>query len=83
MTGTSRRQFLAAAGVGAAAGTVALTGAAAQASTRMRPDSAQEPVVALVPDPRSDEVRLMLGEREVVVRDRELAIRLLNAAGGR
>lgn len=82
MSSTSRRKFLAAAGAGAAAGTVGLT-EAANASTQRRPDSAVEPVVALVPDPRSDEVRLMLGEREVVVRDRDLAVRLLNAAGGR
>lgn len=86
MSGTSRRKFLAAAGAGAAAGTVGLTGltgVTAHASTRARADSAQESVVALVPDPRSDEVRLMLGEREVVVHDRELATRLLKAAGGR
>jgi hypothetical protein len=44
--------------------------------------SARESVVAYVHDHRSSEVRLMVGEREVVVHDRELATRILNAAGG-
>lgn len=43
--------------------------------------SATESVVAYVEDADSDELTLMLGEREVVVHDRDLVIRLLNAAG--
>ena len=86
MSETSRRKFLAAAGVGAAAGTVAIaTGGAAAAATggtRARPDAARQPVLAVVPDHRSGEVRLLVGEREVVVHDRDLAARILNAAGG-
>jgi hypothetical protein len=39
-------------------------------------------VVAYIRDHRSSEVRLLVGEREVVVHDRELATRILNAAGG-
>ena len=84
MTDTSRRKLIAAAGAGAAAGAVALTpGAAFARETRVRESSARESVVALVEDHRSDTVRLLVGEREVVVRDRDLVARLLNAAGGR
>jgi hypothetical protein len=85
MSDTSRRKFLAVAGAGAAAGTVGLTGvaSAASAETRRKPDSAQETVVAYVKDHRSSKLRLMVGEREVVVNDRDLVNRILNAAGGK
>lgn len=85
MSETSRRKFLAAAGVGTAAGTMALasgiSGASAAPSQR-RPGSASEPVLAVVSDHRSSELRLLVGEREVVVHDRDLVTRILNAAGG-
>jgi hypothetical protein len=81
MSDTSRRKFLAAAGAGAAAGTVGLTASGAHAARR--PDSAKEAVVAFVENHRSSEVHLMVGEREVVVQDRDLVVRLLNAAGGK
>ncbi len=73
---------------GAGAGAVAATGivgagTAASASTRRNPNSAQRSVVAFVKDPRSDVVTLMVGEDEVVVHDRDLVNRILNAAGGR
>ena len=45
--------------------------------------SAQESVVAYIKDHRSGTVSLMVGEREVVVHDRDLANRILNAAGGK
>jgi len=85
MSDTSRRKFLAAAGVGAA-GTVGLTGIsgsaeAAPAATRSH-TSAKQPVVAYVEHHFSDRVHLMVGEREIVVHDRDLAARILNAAGG-
>jgi len=84
MSDTSRRKFLAVAGVGAAAGTVAATtGSALASETRRKPDAAQEGVVAYVKDHRSSELRLMVGEREVVVHDRDLVNRILNAAGGK
>jgi hypothetical protein len=85
MSDTSRRKFLAVAGAGAAAGTVGLTGvaSAASAETRRKPDSAQETVVAYVKDHRSSKLRLMVGEREVVVNDRDMVNRILNAAGGK
>ncbi len=85
MSETNRRKFLAVAGAGAAAGTVGLTGVASAASgeTRRKPGSAQETVVAYVKDHRSSTLRLMVGEREIVVRDRDLVNRILNAAGGK
>ena len=84
MSETSRRHFLAAAGAGAAAGTVAMTsGSALAGEARRRPDSAREAVVAYVKDHQSSELRLLVGEREVVVHDRDLVTRILNAAGGK
>ncbi len=83
MSETSRRKLLAAGGAGVAAGAVAMTVSPAEASeARRTPSSARESVVAYVHDHTSSEVRLMVGEREVVVHDRELATRILNAAGG-
>ena len=87
MTDTSRRKLIAAAGAGAAAGAVALTPGMAFAreswphQTQPTRGSATESVVAYVEDHRSDTVTLLLGEREVVVRDRDLVTRILNAAG--
>ena len=81
MSETNRRKFLAVTGVGAAASVVGLTGGSASAATR-HPNSAKESVVAYVADHRSSEVHLLVGEREVVVQDRDLSTRILNAAGG-
>jgi hypothetical protein len=83
MSETSRRRFIGVAGAGAAATSAAvlLPGAAASAQTRLRGDSAQASVVAFVEDIDSDAVVLMVDEREVVVHDRDLVNRLLNAAG--
>ncbi len=92
MTDTSRRKLIAAAGAGTVAGAVALTpGVAFARGTRARqteatqteatPGSATDSVVAYVEDHRSDTLRLMVGEHEVVVRDRDLVARILNAAG--
>ncbi len=87
MSETNRRKFLAVAGAGAAAGTVGLAGlgspAAAEAGdTKRKPGSAEETVVAYVKDHRSSKLRLMVGEREVIVHDADLVNRILNAAGG-
>jgi hypothetical protein len=78
MTTTNRRNFLAA--TGAVAGSIVLPGTAHAA--RRSPDSARESVVAFVADHRSAELRLLVGEREVVVNDPDLVARILNAAGG-
>ena len=59
-----------------------ISGASA-AETKRRPGSAQEPVLAVVTDHKSNELRLLVGEREVVVHDRDLVTRILNAAGGK
>ena len=84
MSETSRRKFLAATGVGATAGAIALTSSVAGAAeARRTKDSAQEAVLAVVSDHRSGELHLLVGEREVVVHDRDLVTRILNAAGGR
>jgi hypothetical protein len=82
MSETTRRRFIGVAGAGAAAaGAPALVpGAASAAVTRLHGRSAKQTVVALVA-PGSDAVTLMVGEREVVLRDRDLVHRLLNAAG--
>jgi hypothetical protein len=83
MNDTSRRKFLAAAaaGAGAVAGTVGLPITSAGAATRG--PKAKEPVVAWIENPNSDELVLMAGEREVVVRDRDLVARILVATGAK
>lgn len=83
MSETSRRKLLAASGAGVAAGALGLTAAPARAGeARRAPHSARESVVAYVEDHRSGTLRLLVGEREVVVHDRDLVTRILNAAGG-
>lgn len=83
MSETSRRKFLEIAGVSAvAAGAATAVPAAAFAGETQRSRTgADEPVVAWVRDVGSSELRLMVGEREVVVHDRDLVHRILNAAG--
>lgn len=81
MSETSRRTLIAVTGAGAAAGAVTLaTGGSASAAPK--PGRAQEPVVVHIEDHAADTLRLYVGEREVVVRDRDLVTRILNAAGG-
>jgi hypothetical protein len=83
MSDTSRRKFLAATGAGVAgAAVVGVSGGSAEAVTRRHKHAATDPVVAYVPDHTSGVVHLMVGEREVIVDDRDLVARILNAAGG-
>ena len=83
MSDTDRRKFLAVAGAGAAAGVVGITaGPAFAGQTERSKNGAKETVVAYVEDHNSNEIILMVGDREVVVHDRDLVIRILNAAGG-
>ena len=84
MSETSRRRFIGVTGAGAAAvsATALVPGSAFASQTHRRSDSATSPVVAYVRDVDSDEVTLMVDEREVVVHDRDLVHRLLNAAEG-
>lgn len=81
MSETTRRNVIIAGATGAAV--VAGAAGTAHAATR-KPSarSARESVVAHVEDHLGDTVTLMVGEREVVVRDRDLVVRLLDAAGG-
>jgi hypothetical protein len=82
MSNSSRRRFLGVAGAGAAAaGATAVAPAAFAGEARRSATSADESVVAYLDDASSDKVTLLVGEREVVVHDRDLATRLLNAAG--
>jgi hypothetical protein len=46
------------------------------------PAEATEPLVAYVRDAHTGEVAVMVGEREVVVHDRELAARIAHVAHG-
>jgi hypothetical protein len=87
LAGASRRAFIAGAGAATVAGAAAVAagplvaGAAGAAAAAPVPTSGEDAasgrggpaVVAYVRDLDSGEVRLMSGEREVVVRDRALA----------
>lgn len=83
MNNTSRRHFVgvAGAGVAAAGAAVAVPSSAFAGETRTHAGSATESLVAHVEDPSSSTVTFFVGEREVVVHDRDLVVRLLNAAG--
>lgn len=76
---------MAAAGAGAAATTaVALSAGSASAKPALlSKKGVAEPVVALVEDHKGGAIRLLVGDREVVVHDRDLVTRILNAAGGK
>jgi hypothetical protein len=83
MKDTSRRGFLTVAGVGAAAAGVAAAVPSAAAAAKP-PDigDAEGPLVAYVTDVRTSEVALLVGEREVVVHDKDLVAPLTHAAKG-
>lgn len=86
MMDSSRRGFIGTAGAGAAiAGLAALApGAAADAPNKSPrasvPARASGSLVAHVADVHGDTVTLLVGEREVVVRDQDLVARLARAA---
>lgn len=77
MSDITRRGFVKSS-LGAAAGMTAL---GALAAAPAGADAGSEPVVAYVADPKSGEVSLMAGDREVSRRDPELAARIARAAG--
>jgi hypothetical protein len=54
--------------------------AAASRTTSKTSKSANRTLVAHVPDVRKDEVRVLIGEREVILHDRALVSRLARAA---
>lgn len=85
MNGMSRRAFLrsAAGGAAGAAAAAALPGAVAVASSAQFDEhdrTPREPVVAYIDTSRGPEVRVMVGEREILHRDPDLVRRLLRAA---
>jgi hypothetical protein len=65
----------------AAAGMTALGGVVASEAEADQGPVGSEPVVAYVKDPRSGEIAVMSGEREVTVHDAKLAARISRAAG--
>ncbi|MFF0268218.1 twin-arginine translocation signal domain-containing protein [Kribbella sp. NPDC004536] len=88
MGDSTRRGFLAMAGMGAAAVGV---GAAAPGAASAAPagdagaavgQGAAGPLVAYVRDVRRNEISVMVGEHEVVLRDRDLVNRLVHASRG-
>jgi hypothetical protein len=84
MSDSTRRGFLGMAGAGAVAVGTAAVAPAALADDAPWPrvgGRSTEPVVAYVQDVSKGELALMVGEREVVVQDRDLVNRILNAAG--
>ena len=86
MSEASRRTFLVAAGAGAAALGVASVSPAAAAGATTKGSSEPtglpkgEPLVAYVSNASSGELTLLVGEREVLVTDRDLVARLTRAA---
>ena len=80
MAELTRRGFVRSS-AGAAAG-VTFFGALAAAQADAAAGNRAEPVVAFVSDPGRGEVTLMVGDQEVVRRDRDLAARLTRAAHG-
>lgn len=88
MSESTRRGFLATAGAGAAAVGVAAVAPSANAKTPKAekqadvtiPADAAGSLVAYVADVHDDTVTVMIGEREIAVRDRELVARLARAA---
>ena len=96
MTGMSRRMLLKRGGIGAAAAgfIAAIPALPARAETSQENASAHhdgvaapagsaaaEPLVVHIPDPRTGEIYLMTGNREVVRTDPALVARLLRDAG--
>ena len=86
MSDTTRRGFLVIAGAGAAAAGASVIGVAAAASGK--PDdqltpqdlAGAESFVVHVKDVRRGQLAILVGDREVLVEDRELATRLAGAA---
>jgi hypothetical protein len=83
MNDHTRRNFLAMAGAGAAAAGVSAVAPSAVAATPPAttvPAGASGALIAHVADVHGDTVSMLVGDREVVVHDRELVARLARAA---
>ncbi|MGO9754819.1 MAG: hypothetical protein ACLP8S_03025 [Solirubrobacteraceae bacterium] len=66
--------------VGTAVGMTAIGALVTQRAEAQHGPVGSDPVVAYVKDPSSDEISVMSGDREVIVRDRELAAKIGRAA---
>jgi len=82
MAEVTRRGFIKKTSVGAVAlGTMTAAHAAAgHPATDLTAAELREPLVAHVRNVASGEIAVMVGEREVIIQDRELAARLARAA---
>jgi hypothetical protein len=79
MSDLTRRGFVTRS-AGAAAGLTAIGALVAQQADA-DVTAGSEPVVAYVSDPGKGEISVMTGDREVTVRDRKLAARIVRAGG--
>jgi uncharacterized RmlC-like cupin family protein len=81
MTDSTRRAFLATAGLSTAVGVAAVVApaSAAVAEDVTLPANAQGPMAAYIHDVRKGEVALMIEGREVIVSDKRLVARLARA----
>ncbi len=66
---------------GAAAGITAIGALGVGQAEADAPAAGSHPVVAYVRNPRSGEIAVMSGDREVTVHDRQLAAQIARAAG--
>jgi poly(3-hydroxybutyrate) depolymerase len=80
MSDPSRRRFLALAGAGAGATAVgvgfAVRDTDAKPPAAIPPSGHTDPLVAWITDAHTGQIQVMVGERQVVVNDRELAARI-------
>ncbi len=83
MNEPSRRGFLAIAGASAATIGVASVATAADAKPAVAPSGHTDPLVAYVRDAHTGEVAVLVGEREVVVHDHDLAARIARVASSK
>jgi hypothetical protein len=78
MSDSTRRGFVKSSAAAAAGVTVIGALAAEQADAHAAADAG--PVVAYIKDPRSGEISVMAGERQVKLHDRKVAARIARAA---
>lgn len=79
MADLTRRRFVTNS-AGAVAGMTAIGALAAAQSEAEDGAARSEPVVAYVSNPRKGEISVMSGKREVTIRDRKLAERIVRSA---
>lgn len=75
-----KQTSLSAAAVGALMAAPGLNAASALAESGSATEAAHQPLVAYVHDTSKGEISLLVGTREIIVRDRELVKRLARAA---